>query len=462
MEIERWVAELTRLHERIGGCFVRPEPRQRALRYLHGVLGPAVRKNGWQLAEQMGETTPIGVQRLLREAQWDTEAVTDELQRYIKQQFGAGGGVMAVDETAFRKKGHRSAGVKRQYCSTTGQIENCQVGVFLYYVSASGASAFLDRALYLPEDWIADRERCHAAAIADTVSFQTKPEQARRMLQRAKEAGFRPAWTVGDAVYGSDPGLRAALEAWRWPYVLGIRSTEPVRLAVDGGWSEQPAGAVAAALPATAWRRLSAGAGTKGPRLFDWAAVPLLRRTATTGPHTLLVRRSLTDPNDTALFLVFHTRATTLADMVTAAGWRWSIETGFEAAKGDLGLDQYEVRQWHAWYRHITLVLVAYAFLAVIRAHTAPPPGRGAGLPTDPADPARDPPPALPSGADRRAHPGADPALVSLAALASGGRSSLPFPTTAPSPWQSASVGQCILSSTEDRSPRRLRPYERG
>lgn len=147
-------------------------------------------------------------------------------------------------------------------------------------------------------------------------------------------------------MYGSDPGLRAALEAWRWPYVLGVRSTQPVRLAAHGGWSEQPAGAVAATRPATAWRRISAGEGTKGPRRFDWAAGP---RTATTGHHTLLVRRALTDsdddPDDTALFLVFHTRPTTLAEMVAAAGWRWSIEVGFEAAKGEVGLDHYEVRQ---------------------------------------------------------------------------------------------------------------------
>lgn len=307
--------------------------------------------------------------------------------------------------------------------------------------SASGASAFLDRALYLPEDWLADRERCRAAAIPDTVAFQSKPEQARRMLQRAKDAGFRPAWTVGDAVYGSDPGLRAALEAWRWPYVLGVRSTQPVRLAAHGGWSEQTAGAVAATLPATAWRRISAGEGTKGPRRFDWAAVPLGPRTATTGHHTLLVRRALTDPDDTALFLVFHTRPTTLADMVAAAGWRWSIEVGFEAAKGEVGLDHYEVRQWHAWYRHITLALLASAFLAVLRARTAPAPGGDAGLLPDPADPARDPPAALPRGADRGTDPGPDPALVPLATLASGGRQSLPFPTTARSPWQSASVG---------------------
>lgn len=405
MEIDRWVKELEGLHERISECFVRPEPRQRALTYLRGLLGPAVRKNGWQLAEQIGEATPTGVQRLLREAHWDVEAVAGGLRQYVKQRFGSTGGVLVVDETPFRKKGTQSAGVKRQYCSTTGHVENCQVGVFLYYVPAAGGGAFLDRALYVPEDWLADRPRCRAAGVPDAVSFQTKPDQARAMLQRAKEAGFRPDWVVGDAVYGSDPQVRAALEAWRWAYVLGIRTTEPVRPAAEGGLSERPAGAVAAALPAAAWRRMSAGEGTKGPRWFDWAVVPLVHLTATTGSHALLVRRAIADPSDRALFLVFSTRATTLADMVAAAGQRGTIEVGFEAAKGEVGLDHYEVRQWHAWYRHITLVLLAYAVLAVIRVRTAPTLAGTAGLPADPADPARDPPPDLPRGADHGADP---------------------------------------------------------
>ena len=241
-------------------------------------------------------------------------------------------------------------------------------------------------------------------------------------------------------MYGSDPQLRAALEAWRWAYVLGIRTTEPVRPAVDGGLSERPAGAVAAALPAAAWRRMSAGEGTKGPRWFDWAVVPLVDLTATTGSHALLVRRAIADPSDRALFLVFSTRATTLADMVAAAGQRWTIEVGFEAAKGEVGLDHYEVRQWHAWYRHITLALLAYAVLAVIRARTAPTLAGTAGLPADPADPARDPPPDLPRGADHGADPGSHSALVPLAPVASGHRQSLPRPPTACNFWRSASV----------------------
>lgn len=402
MEIERWLEELEGLHTRISRCFDRPEPRQRALAYVRGLLGPVSRKNGWQLAEQAGEVTPDGMQRLLREARWDQEAVCAELRSYLLQHFGRTGGILVVDETSFRKKGCHSAGVKRQYCGTTGQVENCQVGVFLYYATGVGG-AFIDRELYLPEDWIDDRLRCRNAGVPDHVRFQTKPELARTMLCRACQAGIRPEWTVGDAVYGSDPGLRADLEARRWAYVLGVRSIEPVRPASESGLIERSAGEIAAELPGQAWRRLSAGDGTKGPRLYDWALVPLVHLTATTGSHALLVRRSLADPTDLALFLVFTPRATTLAEIVRAAGLRWLIETGFEAAKQEVGLGHYEVRRWEAWYRHITLALLAYAFLAVVRARAAPAGGKGAR--PDPADAGGDPPLALPLRADRRPQP---------------------------------------------------------
>lgn len=371
MEIERWLEDLERLHTRISRCFDRPEPRRRALAYVKGLLGPVSRKNGWQLAEQAGETSPDGMQRLLRDAHWDREAVCAELRSYLLQQVGRTGGVLVMDETPFRKKGRHSVGVKRQYCATTGQVETCQVGVFLYYTTAAGG-AFIDRELYLPEDWSDDRRRCQDAGVPDDVLFQTKPELARVMLRRARDAGLRPEWTVGDAVYGSAPALRADLEAWRWAYVLGIRSTEPVRPATDGGLITRSAGDLAAARPAHVWRRLRAGEGSKGPRLYDWALVPLVHLTATTGSHALLVRRSLDNPTDLALFLVFTPRAATLAEIVRAAGQRWQIETGFEAAKQEVGLGHYEVRQWEAWYRHITLALLAYAFLAVVRTRAGP------------------------------------------------------------------------------------------
>ena len=231
MDVSPWMDELTQLHGRLGGCFLRKEPRDRALSYLKGLLGPSERKNGWQLAEQAGEKVPYGVQRLLRVAQWDTDGVRDVLHDYVKDNFGFKGGALVVDETGFIKKGTESAGVKRQYCGTAGKVENCQVGVFLYYAAPDGGGAFLDRELYLPEDWVEDWERCDDAGVPKDTPFRTKPEQARIMLERARAAGFQPEWTLGDAVYGSDPGLRRALEDWEWSYVMAIKTTVSVNRA---------------------------------------------------------------------------------------------------------------------------------------------------------------------------------------------------------------------------------------
>ena len=371
MDVTPWITELNELHGRLGSCFLRQEPRERALDYLKGLLGSSERKNGWQLAEHAGESVPYGMQRLLRVAQWDTEGARDVLQVYVKDRFGCQGGALVVDETGFIKKGRGSAGVKRQYSGTVGKVENCQVGVFLYYAAATGGGAFLDRELYLPEDWIDDWERCDDAGIPQDTPFRTKPEQAQIMLARARQAGFQPEWTLGDAVYGSDPGLRRALEGWGWPYVLAIKTTEPVRPRADAGLTKRSAAEVAQAIPADRWRRLSAGEGTKGPRVSDWATVDLIVPGVAAGSHTLLVRRSLADPDELALFLVFTAHMTSLEEMVRAAGLRWTIEAGFESAKGEVGLDHYEVRQWVAWYRHITLALLAHAFLAVIMVREA-------------------------------------------------------------------------------------------
>jgi len=373
MDVQPWLAELMDLHRRLGECFFRPEPRKRVLDYLKGLLGSAERKNGWQLAEQVGEKVPYGMQRLLRVAEWDTDGARNVLQAYIKERFGFEGGVLVVDETCFPKKGDRSAGVKRQYCGTLGKVENCQVGVFLYYTTADGGGAFVDRELYLPEDWIDDWERCDNAGVPRDTPFRTKPDQARLMLARARAASFRPAWTVADSVYGSDPELRRDLEGWGWSYIMGIKSTEPLRPLTDGGLITRTAAQLADAIPTARWHRISAGDGTKGPRTSDWALVSLFVPGVNVGSHALLVRRALGDHQDRAFFLVFTPQPTpSLEQVVRAAGQRWTIETGFETAKGEVGLDHYEVRQWIAWYRHITLALLAHAFLAVITARNAP------------------------------------------------------------------------------------------
>lgn len=366
--VKQWTGELECLHERVAPHFRRAEPRRRALGYLKGLLATTERKNGWHLAELMGEATPDGVQRLLNAADWDANVVRDDLRSYVVEHLGDDEAVLIVDETGFLKKGTRSVGVKRQYSGTAGRVENCQIGVFLCYASRRG-SAFIDRALYLPKEWAEDEQRRREAAIPDEIGFSTKPQLAREMLQRAFEAGIPRAWVVADSIYGSDRRLRMYLEEEEQPFVLAVASNEPLWW---GGPDYRKAAEIAAALEARAWKRISAGDGAKGPRLYDWALADLWRLQLTSEEqawgHYLLVRRSIDNPADLAYYVVFARReGVTLERLARVAGMRWPIESCFEEAKGECGLDEYEVRRWDAWHRHITLSLLAHAFLAAIR-----------------------------------------------------------------------------------------------
>jgi SRSO17 transposase len=360
--IEGWRAGLDGLHARIAARFRRPEVRARARRYLAGLLARVERKNGWQLAEQLGERHPRGVQRLLDAAKWDAEAVRDDLRAYVVEHLGDERAVLVVDETGFLKKGSKSVGVQRQYSGAAGRTENCQVGVFLAYAGPQGR-AFLDRALYLPQGWAEDTARRAEAGVPEAVRFATKGALARAMLRRAFAAGVPAAWVVGDTVYGTDPGLRPWLEREGRAYVLGVPKTHRVWL----GARQQAAHAALAGLPAAAWERRSAGEGSQGPRWYDWARLPLVGECPAGWGRWLLARRSLSDPAEVAYYRVFAPTGTPLQEMVRAAGSRWAVEEGFERAKGEVGLDQYEVRRWDAWHRHITFALLAHAYLEVTR-----------------------------------------------------------------------------------------------
>lgn len=362
-EVRRWAAGLDRLHTRVGRHFRRPEPRQRVKSYVQALLSGVDRKNGWQIAEYAGESTPYGVQRLIASARWDVDAVRDEVRDYALERLADADGVLVLDETGFLKKGTKSAGVARQYSGTAGKIDNCQIGVFLAYTSSRG-TALIDRALYLPKDWTADPERRAEAGIPEDVSFQTKPQQARSMLERAFQAGVEAAWVVADEVYGRDRRLRMYLESREQPFVLAVAISEVLWY---GGFQQVAAKTIAASLEPEAWQRLSAGEGEKGPRLYDWARAPLFRMAAPEWEHWLLVRRSIEDPTERAYFVVFAPAGTSLEELVRVAGRRWAIETAFEAAKQEAGLDEYEVRSWSGWYRHVTLSLLAYTFLAITR-----------------------------------------------------------------------------------------------
>jgi SRSO17 transposase len=361
-EIADWRGELDALHGRIARHFRRSEARERAKRYLAGLLDRVERKNGWQLAEHLGESGPHGVQRLLNAADWDVDAVRDDLRTYVTEHLGEPESVLIVDETGFLKKGSKSVGVQRQYSGTAGRIDNCQIGVFLAYASATGR-AFLDRELYLPQEWARDRERRQEAGVPQEVAFATKPQLAQRMLARAFTAAVPAAWVSGDETYGDDGAFRRWLADGAHPYVLAVSCSHTVWLS----GTQERADRLMMALPPEAWTPLSAGAGSQGERLYDWACLQLPYESTPGTAHWLLARRSLSDPTECAYYRVCGPADTPVAEMVRVAGRRWAIEACFEDAKGAVGLDHYEVRKWTAWYRHVTLALLAHAYLEVTR-----------------------------------------------------------------------------------------------
>jgi SRSO17 transposase len=361
-----WTAELEQVARRLWPRFARAEMRVRSRRYLRGLLSGAARKNGWQLAEAAGERSPHGMQDLLSRAVWDAEAVRDDLRAYVVEQLGDPGAVLVIDETGFLKKGTKSVGVQRQYSGTAGRIENCQIGVFLAYASPRGR-AFLDRALYLPQAWAQAATRREEAGIPVQVTFATKPALAQTMLARAFAAGVPAAWVTGDEVYGNDSKLRRWLEAAPRSYVLAVAGSHAVWQ--DG--RQVRVDTLAETIPATGWQRLEVGAGSKGPRVYDWACGRLPYLTADGWAQWVLLRRSVPKPEEVAFYRAFGREAATVAELAQVAGTRWTIETCFEEAKGEVGLDEYEVRRWDGWHRHVTLALVAHAVLAVTRAAAA-------------------------------------------------------------------------------------------
>src|SRR5436305_3145952 len=366
---QSWAAGLDALHARVARRFARAEPRRRALAYLRGLLSPVERKNGWQLAELAGEPTPDGMQHLLARADWDADAVRDDLRAYIVEHLGDPAAVLVIDETGFLKKGTKSVGVQRQYSGTAGRIENCQVGVFLSYRSSKGHT-LLDRELYLPKSWTQDPVRCREADVPIEVGFATKPELAARMLWRTLDAEVPAAWVTGDTVYGSHRPLRAGLEARKQAYALAVTCQEHVDVAGKQERVDQLAQQVAP----QDWQRVSAGAGSKGPRLYDWVRLPLSSPVPTGWERWLVIRRSIpvgAEPPELAYVLVFARQGTTLQAMVKVIGARWTVEQCFEVGKGEVGLDEYEVRSWQGWYRHITLCMLAQAFLVALRAESS-------------------------------------------------------------------------------------------
>lgn len=364
-DVQLWNVYWGQLERRIASIFARSDTRHHAISYLAGLLSPAERKTSWQLAEICGDPNPYAFQHLLGRADWNPDALRDQLRVYVGDYLSDTDAVGVIDETGFLKKGHHSAGVARQYSGTAGKIENCQIGVFLAYASTHGHT-LIDRELYLPKEWTDDRQRCQKVGIPDEREFATKPHLAKQMLQRASEAGLKLAYVTGDCAYGDDPELRGWLEEHHQAYVLA-RSLDSY---VWSGTQQRTITSLLAELPEQDWVRLSAGAGSKGERVYEWQELALFPVADTGWRRSLLFRRSLSDASDVAAYTVFAPAQTTVMAHVQVAGKRWTVEESIQVGKGEVGLDHYEVRSWTGWYRHITLAMVGQAFLAVVRAES--------------------------------------------------------------------------------------------
>ncbi|NGO56212.1 IS701 family transposase [Allomesorhizobium camelthorni] len=379
--LELWASSLRDVKARMRPLFRQERVAISAGQFLDGLLGEERRKTGWMRAEAAGDPGPWRQQAILGRGHWDADALRDIVRGYALETLADADAVLVVDETGFLKQGKTSCGVARQYTGSAGKITNCQIGVFASYVSRHG-HAFIDRALYLPKAWTDDPDRMARAHVPENVPFATKPALALAMIERAIAAAVPFSWVAADSVYGVGD-IEMALKRAAKGYVLGVNANHPFRswnkpLAVAGTAKD-----IAEALPEDAWRRLSAGDGTKGARLHDWVYLELADLDANDFDATfpgiwtrgLLIRRNVAD-GDLAFFSTWCPIGTSMEKLVTVEGHRWAIEDSFETAKNELGLDHNETRSWHGWHRHVSLVMLAFAMMTVIRhrANAMPPP----------------------------------------------------------------------------------------
>jgi SRSO17 transposase len=379
--LELWASELRDAKARMRPLFTQVRVAVSAGQFLDGLLGPERRKTGWMRAEAAGDPGPWRQQAILGRGRWEADALRDVVREYALEVLADADAMLVLDETGFLKQGKASCGVGRQYTGSAGKVTSCQVGVFAAYVSGHG-HAFIDRTLYLPKGWTKDPARLAAAHVPEGVAFATKPQLALRMVERAIAAGVRFSWVAADTVYGTGE-VEMALRRAGKGYVLGTAAAQPFNSWVGKPEVYGTAEEIARGLDASAWRRLSAGEGTKGARLHDWAYLELADleadefNAALSGTWTrgLLIRRDI-GSGECAYFSTWCPAGTSIETLVAVEGRRWSIEDAFETAKTELGLAHNETRSWHGWHRHVSLVMLAFAMLARVRHHAnqVPPP----------------------------------------------------------------------------------------
>ena len=379
-ELDSWDERFETFHSRFASYFCRSEPREQAGKYMRGLLSPVRRKNVWQLAEAVGERKPDNMESFLHSAHWDADAVCNELEQFVIEEFGDPEGIGIVDDTGFIKKGDKSVGVQRQYTGTAGKVENCQLGVFLGYAGRLGHT-LIDRRLYMPEKWCSDEQRRRDACVPPEIHFATKPLLAAEMLTHAFEVGVPMRWITGDEAYGDPPIVRETVENGGRLYVLAVPCNTMVHACVKVSASEyfvrpKQVSEVAAGWPESKWRRVNTVSGEKGPIVYDWARERVTEtRHGEPGPAGwLLVRRSVSNPLEIAYYLSNAPVDTGIEELIRVASSRYKIEQCFEEAKGETGLDEYEVRYWQSWHRHITLSMMAHAFLSYLRKQEDSPP----------------------------------------------------------------------------------------
>ena len=386
-----WASSLRDVKRRIRPLFTQERVARSAGQFLDGLLGNEPRKTGWMRAEAAGDPGPWRQQAILGRRPWDADALRDVVREYALETLSDGDAVLVIDETGFLKQGKASCGVARQYTGSAGKITNCQIGVFASYVSRHG-HAFIDRALYLPKEWTDDRRRLKAAHVPTDVEFATKPQIARRMIAGAIAAKVPFSFVAADSVYGTG-SIETLLRHAGKGYVLGVAANHVFHSFGEPQLVGGTAATIAQSLPKTAWRRLSSGEGTKGPRLHDWAYLELADLEASEFNDTLagewtrglLIRRNVAS-GDLAFFATWSPKGTPMTKLVAVEGHRWAIEDSFETAKNELGLDHNETRSWHGWHRHVSLVMLAFARMAVIRhrANAEPAPKKTPRRPTKP------------------------------------------------------------------------------